>query len=472
VKTPSTITRIEFTLPLTREDAERIFALGQEAAVFVMLELSARLKGQDALQPSPSTPSGMVPVYSKPSASGRAKTPGAKPGHPGSRRKKPPVVTRREEHPPMKQCPACGSVLGAPTERRFRLIEEIAETRPEVTEHSIPRHWCPTCHKLVEPPVVDALPKAQFGHRLVTLSAWLHYGLGVTISQVTEVLGRSMQFEITPGGLVDAWQRLAGIFEPWHEQIAEAVRHGGVLHADETGWRVNGRTHWLWCFTTPSATYYMIDRSRGSPALSKFFTETFEGVPVTDFWAAYNAVGCAARQACLPHLFRELEKVDEEDHTPMWGEFRKKLKRLLRDAVRLGAERGELPVESFASRRALLDRRRDELLAAPWDNVNARRLIKRLRRYCDALFTFLDHEGVPSDNNRAEREIRPAVIIRKNSLGNRSENGAQVQAVLMSIYRTLKLRGHDPLNTLVNALKHYVRTGSLPPLPDTAASDG
>ena len=109
MKTPSTITRIEFKLPLTREEAQRILALGPEATIFVMLELSARLKGQDALQPSPSTPSGMVPVYSKPSASGRARTPGAKPGHPGSRREKPPQITRREEQPPMKQCPACGS---------------------------------------------------------------------------------------------------------------------------------------------------------------------------------------------------------------------------------------------------------------------------------------------------------------------------------------------------------------------------
>ena len=138
----------------------------------------------------------------------------------------------------------------------------------------------------------------------------------------------------------------------------------------------------------------------------------------------------------------------------------------------LGAVRAELSVERFASRRALLDRRRDALLAAPWGNINARRLVKRLRRYCDALFTFLDHAEVPCDNNHAEREIRPAVIIRKNSLGNRSARGAQVQAILMSIYRTLKLRGHAPLNILVDALKHYVRTGSVPALPDKVTSDG
>ena len=95
-----------------------------------------------------------------------------------------------------------------------------------------------------------------------------------------------------------------------------------------------------------------------------------------------------------------------------------------------------------------------------------------MRRYRDALFTFRDHPGVPSDNNPAEREIRPAVVMRKNSLCNRSENGANAQAVFMSVYRTLKLRGLDPLETIVSALKHNVRTGSLPRLPDQTTSLG
>ena len=99
------------------------------------------------------------------------------------------------------------------------------------------------------------------------------------------------------------------------------------------------------------------------------------------------------------------------------------------------------------------------------DNPNVKRLTGRLRRYRGALFTFLDHPDVPSDNNHAEREIRPAVIIRKNSLCNRSEAGANAQAILMSVYRTLKLRGLDPLETIVSALRAYISTGALPPLP-------
>jgi transposase len=473
VKAPTPHELVSFSIPLTREQAEAIVAQGPEVAIFMLMALSARVAELTQAQSSttPSTPSGMVPVYEKPTVSKRSKTPGAKPGHPGACRKPPPEITRHEEHPPLTHCPDCGSPLPEPSERRFRLIEDIPETHPEVTQHSIPRHWCPTCRKLVEPPVPDALPGATFGHRLVALTAWLHYGLGTTLSQILAVLRHALHFTLTEGGLVDAWGRLAAILKPWYDEIGREVKQAGTLHADETGWRVAGRTVWLWCFTTTQATYYMIDRCRGSPALRKFFTEEFAGVLVTDFWAAYNVVVAAARQACLVHLFRELEKVDGLDPSETWAAFRKKLKRLLGDAIRLGSQRQTLPSEGFASRRALLDTRRDELLATPWANAHAKRLLKRLRRYRNALFTFLDHPGVPSDNNHAEREIRPAVIIRKNSLCNRSDNGATVQAILMSVYRTLKLRGFDPLETIVSALRDYVRTGSLPPLPRSRTSD-
>jgi len=68
--------------------------------------------------------------------------------------------------------------------------------------------------------------------------------------------------------------------------------------------------------------------------------------------------------------------------------------------------------------------------------------------------------------------IRPAVILRKNSQSNRSEKGAAVQAVLTSVFRTLRLRGHDPLKVIPDALRTYLTTGTLPPLPEGVVADG
>ncbi|MGL4513747.1 MAG: IS66 family transposase, partial [Lacipirellulaceae bacterium] len=119
-----------------------------------------------------------------------------------------------------------------------------------------------------------------------------------------------------------------------------------------------------------------------------------------------------------------------------------------------------------------LERRAAELAAEDWESPDARRLADRCARHAGELFTFLWHDGVDPTNNLAEREVRPAVQIRKNSYQNASPSGAQTQAVLMTVLRTLKRRGHNPLAALTKAVYHYAATGSLPPLPTASASDG
>lgn len=459
---------------LTREQAEAIFAQGREAVVFALLELTKRLseaEGKHNPSTTPSTPSGMVPVYEKPTVKGRGKKrPGAKKGHFGSRREKPQRIDWQADHR-ADNCPDCGGGLKRCAEERVRYIEDIPDLQPEVTEHTIHRDWCPRCKKKIEPPVVDALSGCQLGNRVLVLSAWLHYALGNTLSQIVEVFNFHLQMKISAGGLVDMWGRLQAILFAWYEAIQTEALHSAVLHADETGWRVNGKTHWLWCFCTRDLTYYMIDRARGSPALVKFFVEEFSGTLVSDFWGAYNSVCCADRQMCLVHLLRELEQTEKyKSPGDNWPAFAKKLRRLLADAIRLWRRNGETTPEEYASRRARLTARLQALIDTDWNNTHAKRLIKRLRRHQNDLFTFLDQDNVPFDNNHAERCIRPAVILRKNSYGNRSQRGADCQAVLMSVFRTLKQRGHDPIRTVVAALEQYLLTGQLPPLPSKNTS--
>jgi len=460
---------------LTADEAAAIYARGREAVVFALLELAKQVgqaQGLQAAVSSPATPSGMRPVYLKPAVKTRKKRPGRKAGHAGVRRPPPERIDRRARHR-AKCCPDCGGSLRRCSTSRVRYTEDIpAGITPVITEHTIHRDWCPRCRKPVEPAVPDALPGSTLGNHVLALSAWLHYGLGNTLSQVIEVFNYHLHFQLTKGGLVQQWYRLQAVLFPWYEQIRTEALQAAVLHGDETGWRVNGKTHWLWCFTTARSTYYMIDRKRGSPALAKFFRDQFAGTLVTDFWGAYNSVVCGARQTCLAHLLRDLEHVEQYKHpTAQWPKFAKKLRRLLRDAMRLH-QRRESAEAAFASRRERLHARLAELIETPWKDSQARRLVKRLRRHQTDLLTFLDHPEVPFDNNHAERAIRPAVIIRKNSYCNRSERGADTQAVLMSVYRTLKQRGHDPIRTISDAVATYLTTGQLPPLPTYSATNG
>jgi transposase len=461
---------VELGPSLTEEQAREIFLHGEEAVVFALLELTKQLAEARSPSVAPSTPSGMVPVYEKPAKKGkRGKKPGAKKGHRGSRRRPPERIDWEIDHR-ADCCPDCGGRLKRCEETRKRYTEDIPDIQPEVTEHTIHRDWCPQCRKKVEPPVTDALPGSTLGLRVLVLSAWLHYALGNTLSQIVEVFNFHMQLKISEGGLVQMWYRLQEVLFAWYEQIRQEALESAVLHGDETGWRTDGKTNWLWCFTTRFLTFYMIDRSRGGPALAKFFIQEFAGTLITDFWGAYNAVACAARQMCLVHLLRELEHTEKyKSAGEHWPKFAKKLRRLIGDAIRLWRRKGELSPEAYASRRHRLDLRLTEMIETTWKDANAKRLVKRLRRHQDDLFTFLDQEGVPFDNNHAERSIRPAVILRKNSYGNRSQHGADCQAVLMSVFRTLKQRGHDPIRTTIDAVVSYLGTGKLPPLPKTAS---
>jgi transposase len=455
---------------LTRKQAEKLCQLGQEVVVFVLMTQAKMIAQQmaDSAQ-SPAAPSSAKPIFkkdNKPRNKRRNKI-GAKKGHPAFRRPKPLEIDRRQEHS-LQSCPHCGNEnLSQRSKKRTRLIIDIPEGfNVETVEHTINHSWCPKCKKTVEPKVPDALAKCTFGNRILAFSSWLHYGLGSTVSQIVETFNYHLQMPISQGGLVEMWHRLAKVLTPWYEQLKKDALSSAVLHGDETGWRVNGRTHWLWCFGNSDVTYYMIDRSRGSPAINEFFQEYFDGVLITDFWAAYNVVRCADRQMCLVHLLGELKKVAMyKDSSGDWAAFSKKLKRLVHDAVRLWKRRQEFDEQLYASRRKQIEFRLRKLIETQWDNSQAERLRKRLDRYEDYLFTFLDKPHVPFDNSHAERSIRPAVIMRKNSYTNRSDKGARTQSILMSIFRTLKQRNANPISTVAKAIRQYTQTGKLPPLP-------
>jgi hypothetical protein len=96
----------------------------------------------------------------------------------------------------------------------------------------------------------------------------------------------------------------------------------------------------------------------------------------------------------------------------------------------------------------------DRPLAGDYTDPDNARLAKRLRKQRDHLLRSLDHDAVEATNNLAEREVRPAVIARKLSAGNRTEAGAETHAVLASLLRTCRRQGRDILGALGELLRH------------------
>lgn len=455
---------------LTEDQADLFLQHDPLELKFLLLQLSAAV----AHTTSPHAPPSSRSPFEK--ATPKSKSPpkrGAKPGHPGHARPQPERIDHRVEHQ-LPECPECGGQLTRTGRKRTRLIEDIpAELKAETTEHTIHRDWCPCCKKQVEAKVPDALPACTLGHRAVAFSAFLHYGVGTSTSKVAEVFNAHLQLKISDGGLTQMWHRLADTLKPWYEQIWQECLDSAVLNADETGWHLNGALVWLWCFCTARNTFYAIDESRGHAALEKYFVEEFQGILVTDFWKAYDVVA-KLQQKCWAHLLRDVKEIDERQRIVTgqaddWPIFARRLRQLFTDAVRVAAELGTTPEAEHDVLVCELHTRMTDLACQNWSDPDAARLAKRLVKSGTELLSFTEFANVPPTNNAAEREIRPAVLMRKVSYGNGSLRGATTRAILMSVYRTLKKRGLDPLAEVVNALQTSTTTGTLPPLPTSTS---
>jgi len=439
---------------MTRDEAIAILDMERNQAVEVILILAQKAERYDKEHPevSPTTPSGMIPVYLKPTRGKRRKPPGRKEGHPGVSRKVPQRIDHYEEHT-LLSCPECQTPVGEPINTYCRIIEDIPEVKPQVTAHTVHGYWCRTCKKIVYPTVADALPNAMIGLRLIVFTAWLHYLVGVSVSNLVRMVSIFSSFKISAGGLTQAWKSLAKLLMPLYDHIGQQVVQSAVLHVDETGWRLNGKTFWLWCFTTREFCYYLITRSRGSPVVKQVLGILFKGILICDFWGAYNKIKALAKQRCFYHLFTELVKVDKHNGSLLWKIFRKKLSRLLKDAIRLSEKREQMEAIRYDHMKARLYDRLEQFLTASYGDKDAQRLIKRLRRHKQELFTFLEHPEVSPYNNHAEQQMRKPVLVRKVSQQNRSDEGAKTQAVIMSLFRSAELQGHNPIETILDMAK-------------------
>ena len=240
---------------MNRAQALAILELPREQAVNLIVALGEKAEHWDVLQArgaantpiSPTTPSGMTPVYLKPRARRRRKKPGQKPGHPGVCRAAPQHIDDALEHE-LKTCPKCGTAVGQPIREHTRFIEDIPKVTPLVTAHTIHGYWCCQCKTIVTPKVTAALPRSRLGLHLVVYSAWLHYLVGVSVGNCVKIAAVSLGFQVSPGGLTLAWKNLATLLESQYDAIGRTIRQSAVLHAEETGWRINGVTCWLWAF--------------------------------------------------------------------------------------------------------------------------------------------------------------------------------------------------------------------------------
>ena len=333
-----------------------------------------------------------------------------------------------------KECNTCGAELSNPTDSYTRTVEDIIPAKAIITQYTIVRRYCRNCKKQISANIHTALSNERFGIRLMVLIVSLKT-IGLSYGKISHLLQMLFSLHITESAINHAVSKVAKAFDKkYHTMIAE-LKNELNIHGDETSWRVNGKNYWLWAFVGKWTVIYEIDKSR-STAVPKRILKEYNGNITSDSYPAWNHVG-STHQKCHIHYIREIDDtISHKNPGPEFSPFAKRLKKIIYDSHIVDEIKSE-PKRLLAKKN--LERRIFHIISKQYKEKNCIRFVKRLRREREMLFTFLV-TGTDSHNNTAERAIRPNVLIRKITNGNRSEKGADSHKVLMSIRETCRVR--------------------------------
>jgi len=443
---PESIAQLEAMGPVGHWAVERIIALTLENVRLKEELATARAMNQalDArLEQLQETAYRQAAPFRRPDhqRQGHPARPGRRAGHPASFRPKPEQIDAHVQVP-LVACPHCGAEV-TPKSQLTQYIEEIPVVRPHVTELVTEEAWCARCQQAVysthplQTSRAGGAAAVQLGPRALALACDLNKGQGLSMRRTVAILRDHFGLKFSAGGLALAVQRVGRKLQPHYQQLALTLQTSAVLHADETSWWVGGPGWWLWVFATPQRTLYVVIQSRAAPVAQALLGADFAGVLVSDCLSIYDDLN-PRQQKCYSH---HLKAVSEGLEAYPQGDYLYRIQALLRTAIRLKAFQTPMPEPRFGECVQGLQARAQALLEAPRAHPAEEKVRRRLWKQRDHLFTFLHHLDVPATNNLAERQLRPAVIARKISCGNKTQKGAAAWATLMSLAVTCRQTG-------------------------------
>lgn len=244
-----------------------------------------------------------------------------------------------------------------------------------------------------------------------------------------------------------------------YEGILAKVRGSPVMYVDETGWYDKHKRSWLWGASTPEAVVFRIDKRRNQAAAKAIIGEDYEGIVVSDRHGAYIYRPLDKRQSCLAHILRDYTSLaGSDDPVAMHvGEVGEAVSRLVMSLWKKRKD-GLIADADFS---LAIDEAKSRLAKALKQGMQAadehtQRTCKKIWSVWPSYWTCVDHPDVEPTNNRAERNVRPAVIKRKLSFGTQSERGARFIETILSVTMTLRLQGKNVSNTLREIAENFM----------------
>jgi hypothetical protein len=318
-----------------------------------------------------------------------------------------------------------------------------------VTNYHFYYYRCPACSVVFRNPE-DNWVGAKYGSGLRAFCVYQNIDLRISQERVASFISQVLSIPLIRAQVNRFKSDAAKKYRTMYDALKDSIVSGFLVHADETQVNIGGVVCYVWVFTNLEEVVYVYSPSREGKLVQQLLKD-FTGVLVTDFYAAYDRLSCR-HQKCLIHLIRDLN--DELLRNPFNDELKclvTKFAFLLRPMIKT--------IDRFGLKARFLRKHKHEvkrffkyLASSHFTSETAVKCKQRLERNRESLFTFLDYDNVPWNNNNAEHAVKAFAVLRKDFKGLSTEKGIKEYLILLSICETCRVRGISFLDFLRSGL--------------------
>ncbi len=415
----------------------------------VVAKQGAEIERLKARKPKTSRTSSKPPSsdapWSKAAGSKRAssgKKRGGQPGHQGKTREPaPPEDVDELKMVRPEQCRSCKAPLaGDDPSPWIHQIIDIPPVDPWIVEYRLHELECLKCGAFTRAVLPQGVHQSTFGPNLSALIVLLSGEYRVSRRNIQRFIADSYGIEVSLGAISNIEGRMAKGLAGSHAEALASVAASATKHLDETTWRESSELAWMWVAVGEEATVFVIRDSRESAVARELIGDEPSGIVISDRYSDYAYIDLDQRQVCLAHLIRDFRRMAEGEKKLRW----------------IGERLLGLTSAVFRLWHLHLSKEIDRAILKRWSRHLRVRMIRLLDegarsvgyetpsmcrgilRTEPAMWTFVEQEGVEPTNNAAERAIRPAVILRKTSLGTQSERGSRYVERMQTVSVTLR----------------------------------
>ena len=374
-------------------------------------------------------------------------------------------VTRINEHAVIKssQCPRC--------ENKQLYVQKYSKKRDVldlkfssggvkrwVIRYSTFRYICKKCRRNFIPTVYKNNNQI-YGHGLISWCVYQYVVNRQSYEQIQKTLSDIFSISIPLMSIYDFKSDTAKFYQNAYEKILAKITTGHLIHVDETDIKLTKEKGYVWVFTNMEEVAFLYKPTREGDFLHELL-KGFKGILVSDFYSAYDSIDCP-QQKCLVHLIRDinrdlLQNPFDEEFKEMVSGFTTLLRRIITTIDKYGLKRRNLNKHKIEVQKYL-----NQIGNEKYNSEIAEKYQKRFKKNEAKLFTFLNYDGIPWNNNYAEHAIKTFAHYRALIDGRVSEAGIKEYMVLLSVYQTCKYKGIKFLDFLLSKESDIDNFGSI-----------